>query len=84
MTKKVLDAQQLKAVCDALADTNRGLTKTELERLLMQCPIALVDDGNSNNDYTYTRGLNKRDWLYNCFVNEINTQKKYMHLLKRH
>src|SRR5665647_1735765 len=54
MTKKPIDAQQLKAVYDVIADTNRGLTKTELSQLLIQCQIMLVDDGNSNNGYTYT------------------------------
>ena len=72
MISKVLNEQQLKAVCDILADTSRGLTKTELSRLLDQSQIVLVDDGHSSNGYIYTMGLNKRDWLYNCFANEIN------------
>lgn len=71
--KKTLDELQLKAICDVLADTNRGFTKIELTRLLGQCEIILVDDGKFNNGYTYTMGLNKRDWLYNCLANEINT-----------
>ncbi|OEF98838.1 TIGR02391 family protein [Vulcanibacillus modesticaldus] len=74
---KKLNEQQLKAVCDVIADTNRGLTKTELSRLLEQCQIQLVDDGKSNNGYKYTIGLSKRDWLYNCFVNEINNRDTY-------
>lgn len=49
--------------------------QSELSRLLQQSQIALVDDGKSNNDYSYTLGLNKRDWLYNCLANEINTNK---------
>jgi uncharacterized protein (TIGR02391 family) len=72
MIRKELNGQQLKALCDVLADTSRGLTRTELKRFLEQCQIPLVDDGKSSNGYTYTIGLNKRDWLYNCFVNEIN------------
>ncbi len=75
--KKKLNAQQLKAVCDVIADTNRGLTKTELSRLLEQCHIQLEDDGKSYNGITYTIGLNKRDWLYNCFVNEINQNQTF-------
>ncbi|KXG42692.1 TIGR02391 family protein [Tepidibacillus decaturensis] len=75
--QKILNEQQLKAVCDVIADTNRGLTKTELSRLLEQCQIQLVDDGKSSNGYTYTIGLNKRDWLYNCFVNEINKRHTF-------
>ncbi len=75
--QKKIDEQQLKAVCDVIADTNRGLTKTELSRLLKQCKIQLLDDGKSYNGITYTIGLNKRDWLYNCFVNEINQNQTF-------
>lgn len=75
MTEKMLDQQQLKAVCDVLAHTSEGFSKSELSGLLQQSQIALVDDGKSSNGYTYTLGLNKRDWLYNCLVNEINTNK---------
>jgi len=77
MTVKSLDQQQLKAICDVLGDTNRGLTKKELSQLLQQCQISLVDDGASSNGYTYTVGLNKRNWLYNCFVNEFNTRQSF-------
>ena len=73
MVRKDLNEQQLKAICDVLGDTSRGLTKTELTRLLRQCLIALIDGRKSSNGYTYTTGLNKRDWLYYCFANEINT-----------
>ncbi|HHY27928.1 MAG TPA: hypothetical protein GX523_14520 [Desulfitobacterium dehalogenans] len=55
---KPLNEQQLKAICDALADTNRGLTRTELSRLLEQCQIPLVDDSGSSNYLGYTVGLN--------------------------
>lgn len=75
MTNKVLNQQQLKAVCDILGHTSEGFTKTELTRLLQQTHIILVDDGNSGNGYTYTLGLNKRDWLYKCLANEVNTNK---------
>ena len=60
MIAKILNHQQLKAICDVLADTNRGLTKTEISRLLQQCQIQLVEDGASSNQYTYTFGLNKK------------------------
>lgn len=73
MIRKILDEQQLKAICGSLANTNSGLTKTELTQLLNQCQIVLVDDGKSNNGLTYTTGLNKRDWLYKCFTNEITS-----------
>ncbi len=72
MVKKNLDEQQLKAVCDVLAETNSGYTKTELTRLLEQSRIEVVSDGRTSNAYGYTLGLNKRDWLYNCFAMEIN------------
>ena len=75
--EKKLNEQHLKAVCDVIADTNRGLTKTELSRLLEQCHIQLEDDRKSYNGITYTMGLNKRDWLYNCFVNEINQNQTF-------
>ena len=67
-----LDQQQLKAVCDIVAHTSQGLTKSELTTLLGQSGICLVDDGSSRNQLGYTIGLNKRDWLYNCLVTEIN------------
>lgn len=72
MIKKILDEQQLKAVCDVLAETNSGYTKTQLTRLLQQSGIEAVSDGGSSTAYGYTFGLNKRDWLYNCLATEIN------------
>jgi len=77
MIDKILNEQQLKAICNVLADTNQGLTKTELTHLLEQCQISVMDDGKSSNGFTYTIGLNKRDWLYNCFANEINSHKSF-------
>lgn len=75
MIKKILDEQQLKAICDVLGETNLGYTKKELTRLLEQSKIEIVPDGRSNNAYGYTMGLNKRDWLYNCLANEINKKR---------
>lgn len=72
MVAKILDSQQLKAVCDVLAETTSGYTKTELTRLLQQSGIEVLSDGRANNGYTYQLGLNKRDWLYNCLASEIN------------
>lgn len=69
---KDLDEQQLKAICDVLAETNLGYTKTELTRLLQESQIELVSDGRVSNGYTYQIGLNKREWLYNCLITEIN------------
>jgi uncharacterized protein (TIGR02391 family) len=72
MIKKILDEQQLKSVCDVLAETDSGYTKTQLTRLLQQSGIEVVSDGRSGTAYGYTFGLNKRDWLYNCLTIEIN------------
>jgi uncharacterized protein (TIGR02391 family) len=80
--KKGLDEQELKAICDILAHTNEGFTKSELSHLLGQCHIAVVDDGSSSNGYTFTIGLNKRDWLYNCLATEINTYKSFSKIYK--
>lgn len=75
---KYLDEQQLKAVCDVLAETNLGYTKTELTRLLQQSKIVIVSDGRVSNGYTYQMGLNKRDWLYNCLASEINNSHSFI------
>ena len=75
---KYLDEQQLKAVCDVLAETNLGYTKTELTRLLQQSKIGIVSDGRVSNGYTYQMGLNKRDWLYNCLASEINNSHSFI------
>lgn len=72
MVSKNIDEQQLKAVCDVLAETNLGYTKTELTRLLQQSGIEIVSDEKCSNGYVYQIGLNKRDWLYNCLAMEIN------------
>ena len=72
-----LDQQQLKSLCGVVAHTSEGLTKSELTTLLGQCGICAVDDGSSRNQLGYTIGLNKRDWLYNCLVAEINKSKSF-------
>lgn len=54
MIKKILDEQQLKSVCDVLAETNSGYTKTQLTRLLQQSGIEAVSDGGSSTAYGYT------------------------------
>src|SRR5690554_1716756 len=77
MVLKTLSEQHLKAICDVLADTNKGLTKSEITNLLKQCKVELVDDGHSSNGYIYTVGLSKSKWLYNCFVKEINSKQSF-------
>lgn len=78
MTKKLTDIQ-LKALCDVLAnsDPNLGLTESEIRIKLAQCAIVAADKGNKGNAFAFQTGLNKRDWLYNCFVNEINSKKSF-------
>lgn len=69
-----LNEQQIKSICGILADTNNGLTKSELKTHLSLCHIPLADDGNRNinNGFAYQIGLNKKDWLYKCLVLQIN------------
>lgn len=75
MVKKVINQQQLEALCSVLGHTNDGFSKKELSGLLQKSNIRLVDDGSSNNGYTYKIGLNKKEWLYNCLANEMNMSK---------
>ena len=49
--------------------------KTELTHILQRSGIEILSDGKQTNGYTYYLGLNKRDWLYNCLVNDINKSK---------
>lgn len=77
---RYLDEQQIKAVCDVLAETSLGYTKTELTRLLQQSKITIVSDGKVSNGYTYQIGLNKRDWLYNCLVSERNNSHSFIRI----
>jgi len=79
-----LNEQQLKSICGILADTNRGLTKTELKSTLHNCGISEVDDGGQtiNGGMFYQIGFNKRDWLYNCFVADINKYHTYSNVFK--
>ena len=76
-TARTLNQQQLKSLCGVVAHTSEGLTKSELTTLLGQCGICAVDDGSSRNQLGYTIGLNKRDWLYNCLVTEINKSQSF-------
>jgi len=72
-----INQEQLKAICDVIGDTDTGLTKSELELVLGQSGIKVVDSGHRNNGLTYTIGLNKRNWLYNCLANEFNTSQNF-------
>lgn len=72
-----ISQEQLKAICDIIADTNTGLTKSDIKLVLVQCGIETVDDGCRTNGLTHTIGLNKRNWLYNCLVNEFNQSQNF-------
>lgn len=78
---KCLDQQKIKAICDIVAHPSQGLTKSQLTTLLGQCRICVVDDGSSRSQLGYTIGLNKREWLYNCLVTEINKSHSFCKII---
>lgn len=78
---KCLDQQKIKAICDIVAHTSQGLTKSQLTTLLGQCRICVVDDGSFRSQLGYTIGLNKREWLYNCLVTEINKSHSFCKII---
>lgn len=77
MSMQILSQQHLKALCDVLAnsDPNLGLTESEIRLKLGQCNIQIMDKGSRSDGVQYSFGLNKRNWLYNCFANEINKNR---------
>lgn len=79
-----LSEQQLQSICSILADTKRGLTKTEIKNTLHLCHMPEVDDGNRTigNGMYYQIGSNKRDWLYNCFATDINQSHTFERVFK--
>ena len=79
MLEKQLSQPQLKSLCDVLAnsDPNLGLTESEIRLKLGQCYIHIVDKGGCRNEYGYIPGLSKKNWLYNCFANEVNSSKSF-------
>lgn len=79
MLKRSLDEQQLKAICDVLAETNLGFTKTELTRLLEQSGIegllliSKVIDGIKKDLQSIpaalkekSKGVNKKQFAPKC------------------
>ena len=50
---KFLNQQQLKSLCDIVAHTSQGLTKSELTILLGQCGIYTIDDGSFRSQSGY-------------------------------
>lgn len=82
MIGKVLNEQQLKAVCDILAETDSGYTKKDLKLLLQQSGIEIVPDGSGRFGDVYKIDLNKREWLYKCLAIEINKKHSYNNVYK--
>lgn len=78
--KTVFTEQNLHNISAIIADTNRGLTKSELERHLRESKITIVSDGSYNNGICYKIGLNKRDWLYNFVL--LMKLTFHIHLIK--
>lgn len=78
-----MNEQQIKALCDVIGETNRGLTKTEITQILRECNIPVLDDGNRTieNGLAYQIGQNKKDWLYKCLALERNRTKSVSHIL---
>lgn len=77
--EKKLNEQQLKSICAILADTNSGLTKSEIKKYLKICNIPILDDGSKTigNGLAYQIGLNKQEYLYNCLVNRVNQTSSF-------
>lgn len=71
--RKTMNEQQIGSLCDVVAHTSNGLTKSEITHLLRQCNIEVAEDGSGNGSF----GLSKRKWLYNCFANHVNTKQSY-------
>lgn len=72
-----INQNALKAICAILAHTDKGFSKTELKRFLSASNMKAVDDGFRHNGTAYQIGLNKKDWLYNCFVEGINNSNSF-------
>lgn len=60
----MISAIHLESICDLIADTNDGLTGTEITKILADC--SLTD---------HSPGLNKKSRLYNAFIHYQNTRQ---------
>lgn len=69
------DPRLLEAIADILGATDCFLSKSALQHLLKSAGIACVDDGARTNGLQYQFGMNKRTWLFNCLVAEVNTRQ---------
>ena len=75
---RMFSESDLRNISGIIADTSSGLTKSELKRYLEECRIEVLSDGSSKNQWGYVIGLNKREWLYNCFSNEVEKIVKFI------
>ncbi len=70
-----LDQSHIRAIADVLGETGLGFSNREIEELLATCrmhdPVAEL----KSNEYIY-RGMNKRDRIYNAFVDGVNKSQK--------
>ncbi len=69
--KKQLTTQALLAICGVLAATCGGFSKGQLKKFLSSCNIIYPQEPTSNGN-VHSIGPNKRDWLYNCLVEDLN------------
>lgn len=74
---KSLSEQELKSIASVLGATESILSKANLKDLMIQEKLHIADDGYRSNQYVYRLGLNKRDWLYNCFADTCNQEQSF-------
>ena len=79
---RMFSESDLRNISGIIADTSSGLTKSELKRYLEKCRREVLSDGSSKYQWGYVIGLNKRDWLYNCFANEVNKNHSVEKIVK--
>lgn len=75
--RKSLSEQELKSIASVLGATESILSKANLKDLMIQEKLHIVDNGYRSNQYVYWLGLNKRDWLYNCFAETCNQEQSF-------
>ena len=66
------DQVLFEAIASIIGATDCFLSKSDLRHFLESANIACVDDGSWTDGHRYKIGLNKKDWLYNCFVEDFN------------
>lgn len=69
------DQALFEAIASVIGATDCFLSKSMLQHYLEVAGIVCVDDGSWTNGHYYKFGLNKQKWLFNCFVNEFNSNR---------